>query len=198
MANENIKLEKGFINFKNYFKQMSVPFKIYADFECNLKKTDSDIKCSSSSSYTKKYQEHVPCNFAYKAVCVDNKFSKKIVLYRGKNAVNKFIKSILNEYNYCRKVMRKHFNKNLIMSVEEEERFEMSNICWICNKLFEVSDKKVRDHCHISGKYRGAAHWSCNINLKITKKVPVIFHNLKVYGSHLTIKELHRFNNVKN
>ena len=54
-----------------------------------------------------------------------------MVLYRGKDAINKFIKSILNEYNYCRKVMRKHFNKNLIMSVEEEERFEQSNICWI-------------------------------------------------------------------
>ena len=48
--------------------------------------------------------------------------------------------------------MRKHFNENLIMSVEEDERFEESNICWICNKLCEVSDEKVRDHCHISGK----------------------------------------------
>ena len=81
--------------------------------------------------------------------------------------------------------MRKNFNKNLIMSVEEEEeqRFEQSNICWICNKLFEVSDEKVRDHCHIRRKYRGTAHWSCNINRKITKKVPVIFHNLKVWHS---------------
>ena len=48
--------------------------------------------------------------------------------------------------------MRKHFNKNLIMSVVEEERFEQKNICWICNKLFDLSDEKVRDHCHISGK----------------------------------------------
>ena len=142
----------------------------------------------------KKYQEHVPCSFAYKVVCVNNKFSKKIVLYRGKDAVDKFIKSILNEYNYCRKVVRKHFNKNLIMSVEEEERFEQSNICWICNKLIDLSDEKVRDHCHISGKYRGATYWSCNINLKVTKKVPVIFHNLKGYDSHLIFKELGKFN----
>ena len=55
------------------------------------------------------------------------------------------------------------------MSVEEE-RFEQSNIRWICNKLFDVSDEKVIDHCHVNGKYRGAAHWSCNINLKITRK----------------------------
>ena len=74
--------------------------------------------------------------------------------------------------------MRKHFNKNLIMSVEDE-RFEQSNIRWICSKLIDLSDEKVRDHCHVSGKYRGAAHWSCNINFKITKEVPAIFHNLK-------------------
>ena len=115
-------------------------------------------------------------------------------MYRGKDAVDKFIKSILNEYNYCRKVVRKHFNKNLIMSVEEEERFEQSNICWICNKLIDLSDEKVRDHCHISGKFRGATYWSCNINLKVTKKVPVIFHNLKGYDSHLIFKELGKFN----
>ena len=117
---QNVKLEKGFISFKNYFKQIPVPFKIYANFKCTLKKVDSDIECSSNSSYTKKYQEHVPCSFAYKAVCVDNKFSKKIALYSEKDAVNKFVKSILHENNYCRKVMRKNSNKNLIMSVEEE------------------------------------------------------------------------------
>ena len=115
-------------------------------------------------------------------------------MYRGKDAVNKFIKSTLSEYNYCRKIVRKYFNKILIMSAEEEERLEMSNICWICNKLFNVGDNKVRDHCHISGKYRGAAHWECNINFKITKKVPVIFHNLKGYDSHLIFKELSKFN----
>ena len=115
-------------------------------------------------------------------------------MYRGKDAVNKFIKSILKEYNYCKSVVKKHFNKILIMSAEENERFELTNICWIYSKLIENSDNKVRDHCHISGKYRGATHWSCNINLKITKKVPVIFHNLKGYDSHLIFKELSRFN----
>ena len=93
--------------------------------------------------------------------------------------------------------MRKKFNKNLIMSAEENERFELTIICWICGKLIDVSDNKVRDHCHITGKYRGATHYSCNINLKITKKFPVIFHNLKGYDSHLIFKELSKFNNLK-
>ena len=125
---QSVKLESGFISFKNYSKQIPVPFKIYADFECILKKVDGNVECSSNSSYTRKIQDHVSCSFAYKVVCVDNKFSKKIVLYREKDAVNKFIKSILSEYNYCRKVMRKHFNKNLNMSAEKE-RFEQTNIC---------------------------------------------------------------------
>ena len=88
--------------------------------------------------------------------------------------------------------MKKHFNKNLIMSLEEEEQFEKAEICWICNKLIE--NDKVRDHCHITGKYRGAAHWNCNINMKISKKLPIIFHNLRGYDSHLIIKELSKFN----
>ena len=57
-------------------------------------------------------------------------------------------------------MIKKYFNKNFIMSAEEEERFQLSNICWICNKLFNVSDNKVRDHCHVTEKNRGAAHCS--------------------------------------
>ena len=191
---QSVELEGGFIIFKNYSKQIPAPFKIYADFECILEKVDGDIECSSNSSYTRKYQDHVPCSFAYKVVCVDNKYSKKNNLYRGKDAVNKFIKSILKEYNYCRSVVKKHFNRNLIMSVEENERFELTNICWICSKLIENIDNKVRDHYHITGKYRGATHWNSNINLRMTKNVPVIFHNLKTYDSHLIFKELSKFN----
>ena len=101
--------------------------------------------------------------------------------------------SILKEYNYCRSVIKKHFNKNLVMSAEENELFGRSNIYWICDKFIDYHEK-VRDHCHITGKYKGCAHWSCNINLKISKKVPAIFHNLKGYGSHLIFKELSRVN----
>ena len=117
---QGLKLKGGTIKFKNYFKQLPFPFNIYADFECILK-VESDItERDSSSSYTKQYQDHIPCGFAYKVVCIDNKFSNKVVLYRGKYAVYKFIKSILNEYNYCRKVIKKYFSKNLIISAGEE------------------------------------------------------------------------------
>ena len=81
---QSVKLKCGSISFKNYFKQTPGPFKIYADFECLLKGVKRSDK--KNSSYTEKYQEHIPCSFAYKVVYVDNKFSKKVVLYTGKNA----------------------------------------------------------------------------------------------------------------
>ena len=114
-------------------------------------------------------------------------------MYRGKKAIFKVIRSIFKEYGYCKGVIKKHFNKNLVMCAEENEKFEITNICWICGKLISLDDIKVRDHCHITGKYRDAGHWSCNINLKINKNVPVIFHNLKGYDTHLIFKELSKF-----
>ena len=155
---QHVKLEKGSIEFKNFNKQIPVPLEIYADFECLLKAVDSGLD-NDCFSYTIKYRDHIPCSFAYKIVCIDNKFSKDVVSYRGKNAVLKSIMSIFKEYDYCRSVMKKHFNKNLVMSTNEEERFQLSNICWVCIKLIHFDDKVI-DHCHITGKYRGSSHWS--------------------------------------
>ena len=188
---QNVKLEKGFIEFKNYFKQILVPFKIYADFECILKSIDCGVD-NDCFLYTKKYQDHIPCSFGYKVEYIDDKYSKDVVLHRGKNEVFKFIRSVFKEYNYRRGVIKKHFNKNLVVGAGENGRFERTNICWMCGKLISLDDNKVRDHCHITGKYRAAAHWSCNINLKIGKKVPVIFHNLKGHNSHLIFKEMNK------
>ena len=79
---QSVKLKRSSINSKDYFKQLPVPFKIYADFECILKRVKSSNQ--NNGSYTEKYQAYIPCSFPYKIVCVDNKFSKKVVLYRGK------------------------------------------------------------------------------------------------------------------
>ena len=87
--------------------------------------------------------------------------------------------------------MKKHFNKNLIRTEEEEEeQFQSSSNCWSCEKLIENDGEKFRDHCHTTGKFRGAAHWSCNINLQLSKNVPVIFHNLRGYHSHFILMTL--------
>ena len=80
----------------------------------------------------------------------------------------------------------------MIISEEEEHLFQQSNSCWICKKLFDNDEEKVRDHFHIAGKFRGAAHWNCIINFQLTKRVPVIYHDLRGYGSHLIFKELEK------
>ena len=77
----------------------------------------------------KKYQDQVPCSFAYKVVCVDHRFTKSIFIYKGENAAYELIKSILKEYKYCKKVMNKHSNKNFIMREEEEHLFQQRNSC---------------------------------------------------------------------
>ena len=99
---QSVRLVKGTIEFKNYFKQIPVLFKIYADFECNLEGFES-----YEGSYLKKYYNHILCSFVYKLVCIDDKFSKPIVIFRGQNAVYEFVKAILEDYEYCKKVMKK-------------------------------------------------------------------------------------------
>ena len=79
--------------------------------------------------------------------------------------------------------MDEYFNKNLIMTEEEEN-------CWICKKVISNDEDKVRHHCHVTSKFRGAAHDSCNLSFQLTKKVPVIFHNLRSSDSHLIFNEL--------
>ena len=72
---QSVKFEKETIEFKQYFKQIPVPFKFYANFECNLDSVES-----YEGSYSKEYQDNIPCSFAYKLVCVDDKFSKPTVV----------------------------------------------------------------------------------------------------------------------
>ena len=72
------------------------------------------------------------------------------------------LKQFEKKYRYCKKVIKKHFNKNLIMSEEEEQKFQLSNTCWICKEFIDNDDEKVRNHCQVTGKFRGATHWSCS------------------------------------
>ena len=93
---QSVKLVKGIIEFKKYLKQIPVTFNIYADFESNLR----GVKYYEGS-YTKKYQDHIPCSFAYQVVCIDHRFTEPIVVvYRDENTAYEFIKGILEEHKY--------------------------------------------------------------------------------------------------
>ena len=100
---------------------------------------------------------------------------------------------MFQEVKNCQKVIKDHFNKPLVMTTRDECNFINATHCHICNKKYCRNEKPVRDHCHITGKYRGSAHAACNLKLQISAekiKIPVIFHNLRGYDSHFIINEL--------
>ena len=121
--------------------------------------------------------------------CVDNKFSNDFKLYLGEDAVYNFISSMIKESKYCSDVMKKYFNKEPVMTKKDNEDFEESTKFQICDNKY-IDDIKGRDHCRTTGKYRSSAHRDCNINVKLSHKVPVVFHNLKNYDLHLIMQEL--------
>ena len=185
------------VYFKNHHKSLLVPFCIVADFECITEKVadlEDNTEKSDSKSYTEKYQKHTACSFGYKVVChYDQMYSGDVVIYRGEDCIEKFMKCMFEEVKNCQKIIRDNFNKPLKMTGEDEKAFEKATHCHICEKKYKVDDVPVRDHCHITGKYRGSAHQTCNLKLQISAekiKIPVIFHNLKGYDSHFIINEL--------
>ena len=181
------------LKFNNFHKQQPVPFVIYADFEAITEKI-SGCQPNNNKSFTEAYQKHTDCGYGYKILCCyDDKYSKPVTIYRGEKAVYKFMEAMLEEVKYCKKIMKKEFNKPLRMTKEDEEEFQKANECHICNKKYTNEDIKVRDHCHITSKYRGSAHQECNLKLRVNQeeiKIPVIFHNLRGYDSHFIMQEI--------
>ena len=149
---------------------------------------------NNNKSYTEAYQPHEGCGYGYKVVCCyDDKYSKPVKVYRGKNAVYRFLEEMLKEVEHCKKIVKTKFNKPLNMTDEDEANFEVMDHCHICSNAYTDKDMRVRDHCHITGKFRGSPHQECNLKLRIKTediKVPVIFHNLRGYDSHFIMQQI--------
>ena len=181
---------KSYLNFKNYYKQLPIPFVVYADFECFTKPMNSCIP-NPKESYNYNYQKHEPSGFCFYVKSIVPGIHIKPIIYT-KNSEDEDIAKIFVEklkevtkgiYNdfYCRP-------KPLKLNSEEQKSFQQAKNCHICG--YELKEDKVRDHCHFTGKYRGAAHNKCNLMCKKPKLLPVIFHNLQGYDAHLFIKQL--------
>ena len=186
--------EKGqHVNFRNYHKQIPAPFVIYADFEAITKKVHGCLP-NNEKSYTEAYQKHIDCGYGYKLVChYNDEFSKPVQVFRGENAVYNFMEKMLEEVEWCKSIIKKHFNKPLIMTEENKLDFESANYCHICKNRYSEEDIRVRDHCHITGNYRGSAHQDCNLKLRISPtniQIPVFFHNLRGYDSHFIMQQI--------
>ena len=186
---EALKIElpkKGTMSeFKNYHRSEKVPFLVYADFECCIKPMQS-CNPNPGSSYTKQYQKHEPSSFCYYIKCFDDEVYKPILVsYTGEDAAQKFVEMLEEDIKISTNIPK----KKMIFGEKEKERFDKETKCWICNEDFD-GDDKVRDHCHFTGRYRGAAHNSCNLKYRKPNFRPVVFHNLSGYDSHLFIKNL--------
>ena len=186
--------EKGDkVFFKNHQKQLPVPFVIYADFEAITEKIHGCLP-NNEKSYTEAYQKHTDCGYGYKVVCCyDDKYSKPVQIHRGENAVHKFMENMLEEVDWCKSIIKKHFNKPLEMTEENEIDFQKATKCHICDQQYTDKDIRVRDHCHITGEFRGSTHQDCNLKLQIKPakiKIPVLFHNLRGYDSHFIMQQI--------
>ena len=177
----------SYVEFKNYRNRLQVPFVIYADFESLLPSVEKE-----GSERVRPYQEHIACGFSYKVVCsFDDKYSKPIRVGRGKDAVYDFLTSVLDEARRCTTIMKK-IKKPLVITPSDEADFLRSEQCHICGKAYDEDSVRVRDHCHVTGTYHGLAHQSCNLNLKVANRIPVVFHNLRGYDGHSIMQQIGR------
>ena len=181
------------LKFNNFHKQLPVPFIICADFEAITKKMQG-CRPNDDKLYTEAYQTHEDCGYGYKVVCCyKDKYSKPIQTHLGENVVYKFMKKMFEKVEYCKGIIKKRFNKPLIMTDNDELCFKLMDKCHICCKKYTDKDVHVRDHCHITGKFRGSAHQECNLKIRIKPediKIPVIFHNLRGYDSHFIMQQI--------
>ena len=189
--------DNNIIKFKNYFKKFPLPFVMYADFECFTIPLHT-CKPNPEKSFTQSYQKHVPNSFCLYLKTLDGLDTNfKPILYTKKtpdeHVSEKFIKEVIK---LTHKIYQDYYQKPkpLYLNDEEEKEFQSATICHICEEEFSSDKKskeifKVRDHCHFTGKYRGAAHNKCNLFCRKPVILPVIFRNLQGYDAHLFIKQ---------
>jgi len=180
--------DHNILSYTDVSKQLKVPFVIYADFESLIVDTD-EPKPDNNISFTHKSQHHQPCGFSYTVVSTIDNYCKEPFVYRGEDAVNKFLTCLFEEEKQIIDIVN-----NIVpmeISEEEEEEFQNAVYCHLCNN--ELGSDRVRNHNHLSGKYLGSAHNSCNLNYKFKGKIPVIFHNLRGYDSHLIMQGAKEF-----
>ncbi|MGI9555413.1 MAG: endonuclease domain-containing protein [Cyanophyceae cyanobacterium] len=176
------------LKFSNLHKSLRKPFVLFADFECILEPTNITTNNPPNLSWTHKKQRHVPCSFGFvvsKSCCNAPEFSN-LTIYTGVDAVQKFLETVVKfSIDHVDEI-----NKYPMFTpaLENEMDFLQTELCHICSKPLE-SDR-VRDHCHFCGKFRGAAHNSCNQQLRLNREFVIIFHNLRRYDGHLLMSEM--------
>ena len=185
MPNEDNKI----IKYNQGEKSIKSPLIIYADLECLLEKMSICYNNSEESSTTE-INKHTPSGYSLFTHCSFNKTKNKLDYYRGKDCMKKICK---NFREHATKVFNYEKKKMIPLTIKEEKYHNKRKNFYICKKEFNTNDKKhykVKDHCHYTGTYRGAAHNIYNLRYKIPKEIPTVFHNGSTYDYHFIIKEL--------
>ena len=181
--------DNNIIKYNHGEKSMKVSFIIYVELECLLEKMSTCINNSNESSTTK-INKHTPSGYSIFTSCLFDESRNKLNYYRGKDCMKKFCKDLKE---HATRIINYEKKKIIPLTKEEKINYNDQQICYICKKEFDKSDKKhhkVRDHCHYTGKYRAAAHNICNLRYKVPKEIPIVFHNGSTYDYHFIIKEL--------
>ena len=183
------KKEDSILKYKNFERQFPLPFVAYADFECFTKPMSSCCP-NPEDSYNYNYQKHEPSGFC---IFIKGVVGKRIkpISYTKKEEDEDIAKIFVEKISEATRGIYNDFyrrRKPLKLTQDEQKSFGKAKFCHICNK--ELLKDKVRDHCHFTGQYRGAAHNSCNLQCRKPFTLPVIFHNLQAYDAHLFIKQL--------
>ena len=177
------------IKYNQGEKSIKLPFVVYADLECLLEKI---IACQNNpnESSTTKINKHTPSGYSLFTHCSFDKSKNKLNHYRGKDCMKKFCKDLRE---HSTKIINYEKKKMTPLTTKEKIHYNEHEICYICKKEFDKSNKKnykVRDHCHYTDKYRRAAHNICNLRYKTLKEIPVVLYNGSTYDYHFIIKEL--------
>ena len=140
------------------------------------------------------YARHEACSIGYKLVSDFPELAEEpYQFYTGENVVDWFMTKLRDLERRCMDLL--FDDQRLVMTQADWHIFNSSYVCYICHKALHPDDK-VRDHDHITGKFRGAAHNRCNLMLRKTYKIPVFFHNFRGYDSHLVVWGLSKFPTV--
>ena len=177
------------LEFKNIRYQLECPFVGYADCEALVPRVQ--IPTHSQSI---KFQHHVPCSVGIKVVSRVPGVQFPYKDFFGTNCVVEFLDYLLILEEKCKKIV--FDDKRMVMDTADHQAFSASTKCFICGDVFDQSklaNRKVRDHDHITGKYRGAALSKCNLQFRKQHKLPIFFHNFRGYDSHIITMGLKHF-----
>ena len=177
------------IKYNQGEKSIKSPFIIYADLECLLEKI-STCNNTPEKYLTAEINKHTPSGYSLFTHCSFDETKNKLDYYRAEDCMKKFCKDLRE---HATKIIDYEKKDMIPLTKKEEENHNNQKVCYICKKTFDTNDKKnykVRNHCHYTGKYRGAAHNMYNLRYKVPKEIPIVFHNGSTYDYHFIIKEL--------